>query len=60
MDLVSAATSGTDSLHTMGDAQISLLRKGLDGEQQQMASLLEGLPAPSLEPGKGSRLDIYA
>jgi hypothetical protein len=60
-DVLSAAASGADGLQAMGEAQVSLLRKGLDSQQQQMASLLDALPTPpSLEPGKGARLDRYA
>lgn len=61
MDLVSAATRGAEGLQSMGDAQISLLRKSLDGEQEEASLLLQVLPqSASLEPGKGSKLDLYA
>ncbi len=46
-------------------ADASLLRRALDGQKAQAAQLLELLqpiaaPPPSLDPGKGGAIDLYA
>ena len=42
------------------DVGVALLRRQLDAAERDAAQLLELLPPPSLEPGKGRRFDGYA
>jgi hypothetical protein len=42
------------------DASVALLRKSLDLQVQQAQSLLQVLPAESIDVGRGGTVDRYA
>jgi hypothetical protein len=43
------------------EASVLMLRKSLDAQKSQVQSLFQSmLPPPSLDPGKGRLVDVYA